>query len=53
MKIRISKLSGEVFMEGWHIKENETGFYAKLSKQHGAYFKFPWKLFKYEIMEKQ
>ena len=53
MKIEISRLDGEVFMIGWHMKETDSGFYAKMSEQSGAYFKFPWKLFKYKIMEEK
>lgn len=53
MKIKIIRLNGEVFMDGWYIKESDSGFYAKMSEGHHAYFKFPWKLFKYKIMEEK
>ena len=53
MKIVVIKKNGEFFMEGWYLKENESGFYVKMSPNYGAYFKFPWKLYTYKTLEKK
>ena len=53
MKILINKKIGPWSLEGWYLKENESGFWAKLSPENRVEFKFPWKLYDYKKLEEK
>ena len=51
MKIKIIEHEGPFRQIGWHIKENDSGFWCYLGSDSQVPFKFPWKLYTYKIME--
>ena len=53
MKILITDKKGKFKQLGWHIKENDTGFWVYFDNNRDVEFKFPWKLYQYTRLEKK